>query len=118
MESEPIERKEKPKEASELTEPAEAQRISEGIAEALKYGRAVDDETAWLIARAITPGSGPLHILAETAPSIRTSAATWRSPEKCCLKLRRPGSPLWTATAGGEPTRVRLPGGRSRLSHS
>lgn len=47
-------------------ESATARRISDGIAEALKYGRAIDDETAWLIAQAISPGSGSLHILATT----------------------------------------------------
>lgn len=44
----------------------EAIRIYEGIAEALRSGRAIDHETAWLIARAITPGSGPIHQLALT----------------------------------------------------
>lgn len=44
----------------------EARRISEGIAEALRDGNTIDHETAWLIARSITPGSGPIHGLALT----------------------------------------------------
>jgi hypothetical protein len=44
----------------------EVQRISEGIAEALRDGSTIDHETAWLIAKSISPGSGPLHELAQT----------------------------------------------------
>lgn len=44
----------------------EAQRVHEGIAEALRDGTTIDHETAWLIAKSITPGSGPLHELALT----------------------------------------------------
>lgn len=44
----------------------EVRRISEGIAEALREGNTIDHETAWLIARSITPGSGPIHELAMT----------------------------------------------------
>jgi hypothetical protein len=43
----------------------EVRRISEGIAEALREGTTIDHETAWLIARSITPGSGALHELAQ-----------------------------------------------------
>jgi len=60
------ERREEPEQTPETEESAEARRISEGIAEALRDGRTVDDETAWLIAQAITPGSGALHALATT----------------------------------------------------
>lgn len=42
----------------------EVRRIWEGIAEALRDGTAIDHETAWLIAKAIEPGSGSLHELA------------------------------------------------------
>jgi len=110
MESERNERKEKPKEAPELTGPAEARRISEGIAEALKYGRAVDDETAWLIARAITPGSGPLHTLATTGeidPDLQAdlevarevlpeAAGTWIAAlDGYCRRRTDKGPPPW-----------------------
>lgn len=44
----------------------EEQRISEGIAEALRDGSTIDHETAWLIAKHISPGGGPLHELAQT----------------------------------------------------
>lgn len=44
----------------------EEQRISEGIAEALRDGSTIDHETAWLIAKIISPGSGSLHDLAQT----------------------------------------------------
>ena len=50
-------------------------RICEGIAKALRDGSRIDDETAYLIARAITPGSGALRQLAmtgETSPEIGT----------------------------------------------
>src|ERR1022692_2717181 len=50
----------------EVEQSPEARRISEGIAEALRDGNTIDHETAWLIARSITPGSGPLHELAMT----------------------------------------------------
>jgi hypothetical protein len=50
----------------ELEESPEAVRIREGIAEALRDGSTIDDKTAYLIARAITPGSDALHLLAET----------------------------------------------------
>ena len=59
-------RREEQEQTPETEESAEARRISEGIAEALRDGRTIDDETAWLIARAITPGSGALHALATT----------------------------------------------------
>lgn len=48
----------------------EVRRISEGIAEALREGSTIDHETAWLIARNITPGSGALHELARTGEII------------------------------------------------
>jgi hypothetical protein len=67
MEHRPQEqRRENPEQTPEIEESAEDRRISEGIAEALRDGRTVDDETAWLIARAITPGSGALQVLATT----------------------------------------------------
>src|SRR5260370_17902198 len=44
----------------------EVWRINEGIAEALRDGSTIDHETAWLIARSITPGSGAIHELATT----------------------------------------------------
>jgi hypothetical protein len=44
----------------------EAQRIREGIAEALRNSEAIDDETAWLIARNASPGTGALEQLALT----------------------------------------------------
>ncbi len=50
----------------EIAESPEARRISEGIAEALRDGTTIDHETACLIARAITPGSGPLEQLAQS----------------------------------------------------
>jgi hypothetical protein len=53
----------------------EAQRIREGIAEALREGGTIDHETAWLIAKSITPGSGAVHELAmtgEITPEIGT----------------------------------------------
>jgi hypothetical protein len=51
---------------SEAEQSPEVRRISEGIAEALRDGSTIDHETAWLIARSITPGSGPVHELAMT----------------------------------------------------
>ncbi len=59
----------------EMQATPEGQRIRDGIAEALRDGSTIDDETAWLIARAITPGSGALHELAitgEIGPEIGT----------------------------------------------
>ena len=50
----------------EIQDSPEAQRIREGIAEALRDGSTIDDETAWLIARVLTPGSGALYQLAMT----------------------------------------------------
>jgi hypothetical protein len=50
----------------EVPESPEAQRIREGIAEALRNGEPIDHETAWLIARSVTPGSGAIHQLAMT----------------------------------------------------
>jgi hypothetical protein len=50
----------------EVEQSPEARRISESIAEALRDGNTIDHETAWLIARSITPGSGPLHELSVT----------------------------------------------------
>jgi hypothetical protein len=51
---------------TEVERSPEEQRISEGIAEALRDGTTIDHETAWLIAKHISPGSGPLHELART----------------------------------------------------
>lgn len=53
-------------EQREAAESPEAQRIREGIADALRNGESIDHETACLIANAITPGSGALHLLATT----------------------------------------------------
>jgi hypothetical protein len=50
----------------EVPDSPEAQRIGEGIAEALRNGEPIEHETAWFIARIITPGSGALHQLAMT----------------------------------------------------
>lgn len=52
--------------STEVATSPEAQRIREGIAEALRDGSTIDHETAWLIAKHITPGSGALHNLAMT----------------------------------------------------
>lgn len=52
--------------APETGRSPEEQRISDGIAEALRDGSTIDHETAWLIAQAVTPGSGALHQLAST----------------------------------------------------
>ena len=41
-------------------------RITQGIADALLAGRPIDDETAMLIARAMSPGSGGFQKLADT----------------------------------------------------
>lgn len=63
----------------EVPESPEAQRIREGIAEALRDGSTIDDETAWLIAKIITPGSGALHQLAitgEVTPEIGSDLET------------------------------------------
>ena len=59
----------------EVAASPEAKRIREGIAEALRDGSTIDHETAWLIAKHITPGSGALHDLAmtgEITPEIGT----------------------------------------------
>ena len=59
----------------EIQDSPEGQRIREGIAEALRDGSTIDDETAWLIAKHVTPGSGALHELAmtgEITPEIGT----------------------------------------------
>lgn len=68
MEHEPHEqgREEEPGTGQEVEQSPQVRRISEGIAEALRDGSTIDHETAWLIARSITPGSGPLHELAMT----------------------------------------------------
>jgi hypothetical protein len=63
---------------AEQEEVSQAIRIRDGIAEALRSGRVIDHETAWLIARAITPGSGSLHQLAlsgEIGPDIDADLA-------------------------------------------
>lgn len=60
---------------SEVEASLEALRIREGIAEALREGGTIDHETAWLIAKGITPGSGAVHKLAmtgEITPEIGT----------------------------------------------
>lgn len=51
---------------AEIEASPEVRRISEGIAEALRDGNTIDHETAWLIAKSITPGNGPIHDLALT----------------------------------------------------
>lgn len=110
MESEPNEREEQRERALESQESPTARRISEGIAEALKYGRAIDDETAWLIAQAITPGSGALHTLATTGeidPDIGSDlevarevlpevAETWVAAlDGYCWRRKDRGPPSW-----------------------
>jgi hypothetical protein len=75
MEQQPPEQQAEGPPTPEAEESPEAVRIREGIAEALRDGSTIDDETAWLIARAITPGSGALHELAmtgEISPEIGT----------------------------------------------
>jgi len=60
---------------AEVAASSEAQRIREGIAEALRGGEPIDHETAWLVAKHTTPGSGALHDLAmtgEITPEIGT----------------------------------------------
>ena len=109
MESEPTQRKESAEETRESEESPEERRISEGIAEALKYGRAVDDETAWLIARAITPGSGSLHILAETGaigPDIGSDLAVAREvlPEVAQTWIAALDGYCWRRTDKGPPS--------------
>ena len=66
MEQQPPDRQADDQLAPELEDSPEAVRIHEGIAEVLRDGGTIDDETAYLIARAITPGSGALHELALT----------------------------------------------------
>ncbi len=66
MEQQPNERTAPELPGAEIEISPEARRISEGIAEALRDGNTIDHETAWLIARSITPGSGPIHELAMT----------------------------------------------------
>ena len=66
MEQEPRQPGEEQPPGAELAGSPEAQRISGGIAEALRDGSVIDHETAWLIAQTIDPGSGALHQLAAT----------------------------------------------------
>jgi hypothetical protein len=116
MESESNQREARP-ETQQSQESAAARRISEGIAEALKYGRAIDDDTAWLIARAITPGSGALHILATTGeidPDIGSDlevahevlpefAETWVAAlEGYCWRRLDKGPPSWWPQSGDQ----------------
>ena len=73
MEQRPDNQRREEEPTPEAAESAEVQRISEGIAEALRDGTPIDDDTAWRIARAITPGSGSLHqlvISGEISPDI------------------------------------------------
>jgi len=51
---------------AELAASPESQAIREGIAEALRDGSTIADDTAALIARVVSPGSGALHELAMT----------------------------------------------------
>jgi hypothetical protein len=66
MEQQPNQHREEYAEAAEQAISPEIHRISEGIAEALRDGSTIDHETAWLIARRISPGSGAVHELART----------------------------------------------------
>ncbi|HEX4062428.1 MAG TPA: hypothetical protein VHY58_15540 [Streptosporangiaceae bacterium] len=66
MEREPYNQREELQQTPETQESPEVIRIREGIAEALRNGEPVDHETAWLIARTITPGGGAIHHLATT----------------------------------------------------
>jgi hypothetical protein len=66
MEQHPNQYDEERTPGAEFAASPEAQAIRDGIAEALRDGNAIDHETAWLIAKAITPGSGALHQLAMT----------------------------------------------------
>ena len=99
------------RQSPELSESPEAQRIREGIAEALRNGEPIDHETAWLIVKTITPGSGALHDLAmtgEISPEIGTQlevayevlpdlADTWVAAlDGYCLRRRDKGPvPGW-----------------------
>lgn len=102
----------------ELEQSPEAQRIREGIAEALRDGSPIDHETAWLIAKVITPGSGSLHQLAmsgEISPDIGSDleaayqvlpelADTWIAALDGYCFRRRDTGPVqgWLGTAGLE----------------
>lgn len=66
MEQQPHQGGERALPGTETSLSPEVQRINEGIAEALRDGSTIDHETAWLIAKSITPGSGPIHNLALT----------------------------------------------------
>jgi hypothetical protein len=66
MKQQPHNQGEAPSQIPEHEISPEVRRICEGIAEALREGQTIDHETAWLIARNITPGSGALHELART----------------------------------------------------
>ena len=73
MEQPPYTQRSEAESTPEAEESPEAQRIREGIAEALRDGSTIDHETAWLIAKTITPGGGALHQLAlsgEITPEI------------------------------------------------
>jgi hypothetical protein len=59
MEQQPDQEREEEPLSAEIAESPEAQRIREGIAEALRDGSTIDHETAWLIAKAITPAAAP-----------------------------------------------------------
>ena len=109
MESEPSQRKEQPEDNPESEQSPEERRISEGIAEALKYGRTVDDETAWLIAQAITPGSGALHTLATTGaidPDIGSDLEVAREvlPEVAWTWIAALNGYCWRRTDKGPPS--------------
>jgi hypothetical protein len=110
MESDKNQRKEQPEDNPESEQSPEERRISEGIAEALRAGRTIDEETAWLIARAITPGSGALHTLAETGeidPDLQAdlevarevlpeAAGTWIAAlDGYCWRRADKGPPSW-----------------------
>jgi len=105
----------------------EGQRVREGIAEALRNGEPIDHETAWLIARAVTPGTGALHQLAQTGeitPEIGSDletayevlpglADTWIAALDGYCFRRRDKGPVqgWPETTGGEGNAEQRNGG-------
>lgn len=64
---------------AELADSPEGRRIRAGIAEALRDGGTIDHETAWLISKIVSPGSGAVHQLAmtgEISPDIGSDLET------------------------------------------
>jgi hypothetical protein len=110
---------------AELAHTPEGIRIREGIAEALRDGSPIDHETAWMIARIISPGSGVLHQLATTgeiSPEIGSDlevayqvlpqvADTWdRRARWLLLSTARQGTDSRVAKTYGTPSTRNLSG--------